>query len=70
MVGLAFMKWAQRDWACRMASGSWNLDKMVADYMQQEHTGRGASYNPASMKGYHYLVDWPLRKSKLEAGTL
>jgi hypothetical protein len=37
MVGLAFMKWAQRDWACRMASGSWNLDKMVADHMQCNH---------------------------------
>nr|XP_034581299.1 uncharacterized protein LOC117844663 isoform X2 [Setaria viridis] len=70
MVIFASLKWAQRDSACEMASRSWNLNKMVADYMQQEHTGRGASYDPASMKGYHYLVDWPLRKSKLEAGTL
>ncbi|CAL5077361.1 unnamed protein product [Urochloa decumbens] len=70
MVLIGFTKWVQRDMACRMASGSWNLDKMVSDYMQQEHTGRGVSYDPVSMRGYHYLVDWPLRKSKLEAGTL
>ncbi|CAN6222188.1 unnamed protein product [Urochloa humidicola] len=69
MVLFGFLKLVQRDWACRMASGSWNLNKMVADYMQQEHTGRGAFYDPVSMRGYHYLVDWPLLKSKLEDGT-
>jgi hypothetical protein len=69
MVGFAFIEWTQRDWACEMASQSWNLNKIVADYMHQEHTRSGSSYDPASMKGYHYLVDWPLHKSKLKAGT-
>ncbi|KAG2639498.1 hypothetical protein PVAP13_2KG001964 [Panicum virgatum] len=69
MAGLAFIKWSQRDWACQMAHHSWNLNKIVADYMHQEHTKSGTSYDPASMKGYHYLVDWPLHKAKLKAGT-
>jgi len=40
-----------------VASVSWNLNKMVADYMYQEHSKSGPVYDPASMKGYHYLVD-------------
>ncbi|XP_062188142.1 uncharacterized protein LOC133891445 isoform X2 [Phragmites australis] len=63
-------KFLQRIWAYNLASTSWNLNKMVADYMYQEHTKSGSSYDPTSMKGYHYLVDWPLRESKLEAGML
>ncbi|CAD6221686.1 unnamed protein product [Miscanthus lutarioriparius] len=50
-----------------LANGSWNLNKMVADYMYEEHSRSGPSYDPTSMKGYHYLVDWPLDESKLEA---
>uniref|UniRef100_A0ACD5TAQ3 Uncharacterized protein n=1 Tax=Avena sativa TaxID=4498 RepID=A0ACD5TAQ3_AVESA len=38
---------------------------MVADYMYNEHT-RG-KFVPATMEGCHYLVDWPLNKSKLDA---
>jgi hypothetical protein len=49
--------------ACKMASHSWNLNKMVADYMYREHSM--GEFVPATMKGCHYLVDWPLRKSRL-----
>ena len=39
--------------------------------MYQEHSKSGPAYDPASMKGYHYLVDWPLRSdSELDAGIL
>jgi hypothetical protein len=39
---------------------AWNLNKTVADYMHvsgahQEYSG--PAYDPASMKGYHYLVE-------------
>ena len=37
--------------------------------MYREHTKSGSSYDPTSMKGYHYLVDWPLHKSTLDAWT-
>ncbi|XP_051208104.1 uncharacterized protein [Lolium perenne] len=50
---------------CVLSSSSWNLNKMVADYMYNEHT-RG-KFVPATMEGCHYLVDWPLNKSKLDA---
>uniref|UniRef100_A0ACD5TH17 Uncharacterized protein n=1 Tax=Avena sativa TaxID=4498 RepID=A0ACD5TH17_AVESA len=50
---------------CVLSSSSWNLNKMVADYMYSEHT-RG-KFVPATMEGCHYLVDWPLNKSKLDA---
>ncbi|XP_048550405.1 uncharacterized protein LOC125530049, partial [Triticum urartu] len=50
---------------CVLASRSWNLNKMVADYMYEEHTK--GEFVPATMKGCHYLVDWPLDKSKLDA---
>ncbi|XP_047094191.1 uncharacterized protein LOC124706576 isoform X2 [Lolium rigidum] len=40
-----------------LSSSSWNLNKMVSDHMYEEHT----------MEGCHYLVDWPLSKSKLGA---
>ncbi|CAD6221687.1 unnamed protein product [Miscanthus lutarioriparius] len=64
---LASFKFMQRFWAYQLAAGSWNLNKMVADYMYEEHSRSGPSYDPTSMKGYHYLVDWPLDESKLEA---
>ncbi|KAM0916203.1 hypothetical protein ACQ4PT_010297 [Festuca glaucescens] len=48
-----------------LSSSSWNLNKMVADYMYNEHT-RG-KFVAATMEGCHYLVDWPLNKSKLDA---
>ncbi|WVZ61525.1 hypothetical protein U9M48_011386 [Paspalum notatum var. saurae] len=52
----------QRLGARRLASASWNLNKMVAEYMYQEHTmgEREPQYDPSSMTGYHYLVYWPL----------
>jgi hypothetical protein len=65
---LASFKFMQRFWAYQLANGSWNLNKMVADYMYEEHSRSGPSYDPTSMKGYHYLVDWPLDESKLEQG--
>ncbi|CAL4934746.1 unnamed protein product [Urochloa decumbens] len=67
---IAYLKVAQRLWAGRLASNSFNLSKLVADFMDQEHTNsNGSSYDPATMRGYHYLVDWPLVESKLGAGT-
>lgn len=65
----SFKLW-QIFWAHNLASGSWNLNKMVADYMYEEHTRNGGSYDPATMKGYHYLVDCPLGESKLDGGTI
>ncbi|CAL4997542.1 unnamed protein product [Urochloa decumbens] len=53
----------------KLATESWNLNKTIADYMYKEHIKRGSSYNPATMQGYHYLVDWPLQMSTLRAGT-
>ncbi|KAM0902377.1 hypothetical protein ACQ4PT_019401 [Festuca glaucescens] len=50
---------------CVLSSSSWNLNKMVSDHMYEEHT-RG-EFVPATMEGCHYLVDWPLSKSKLGA---
>lgn len=50
---------------CVLASRSWNLNKIVADYMYNEHTK--GEFVPATMKGCHYLVDWPLDNSKLGA---
>ncbi|VAH42533.1 unnamed protein product [Triticum turgidum subsp. durum] len=50
---------------CVLASCSWNLNKMVADYMYDEHTK--GEFVPTTMKGCHYLVDWPLDNSKLGA---
>jgi hypothetical protein len=69
LVAIAENKFVHRLYASRLASASWNLNKMVADYMYQEHTKSGPAYDPASMKGYHYLVDWPLSDSELAAGT-
>uniref|UniRef100_A0A0E0LGD7 DUF4220 domain-containing protein n=1 Tax=Oryza punctata TaxID=4537 RepID=A0A0E0LGD7_ORYPU len=69
---VAAYKFSHRTVASLLASMSWNLNKMVADYMHEEHTIhpiRDDEYEEASMKGYRYLVDWPLDKSKLEAGT-
>ncbi|KAF7011945.1 hypothetical protein CFC21_026191 [Triticum aestivum] len=60
---IAVLKSLQRVAVCVMASNSWKLNKMVADYMYDEHT-RG-EFVPATMEGCHYLVDWPLSKSKL-----
>ncbi|RCV09230.1 hypothetical protein SETIT_2G010700v2 [Setaria italica] len=57
LVLVAATYFMQRLAACRMASQSWFLNKMVADYMYQEHTMRGEDYDPATMTGYHYLVE-------------
>ncbi|CAL5077600.1 unnamed protein product [Urochloa decumbens] len=72
MVSFAFLKWWQRNWACEVASGSWNLNKMVAVYMKLEHTKSGVlvPYDAATMTGYRYLVDWPLHEPELKAATL
>jgi uncharacterized membrane protein len=68
---IAEIKFINRISASDLESVSWNLNKMVADYMyRQEHTKSGAAYHPVSMKGYHYLVDWPLDNSELVADTL
>ncbi|CAO2187509.1 unnamed protein product [Urochloa humidicola] len=53
----------------KLATVSWNLNKTIADYMYKEHLKSGSSYNPASMEGYNYLVDWPIHKSTLDAAT-
>jgi hypothetical protein len=66
---IAYWNSMHRLLAPRLASVSWNLNKVVADYMYEEHTRSGSSYDPTSMEGYHYLVDWPLHKSTLEART-
>ncbi|GJN10507.1 hypothetical protein PR202_ga28606 [Eleusine coracana subsp. coracana] len=49
---IASFKFMQKFNAHRVASTSWNLNKMVADYMYEEHKKNGSSYDPASMKGY------------------
>lgn len=67
VFSVASFKFMERFWAYQLATGSWNLNKMVADYMYEEQSRSGSSYDPTSMKGYHYLVDWPLDESKLEA---
>jgi hypothetical protein len=72
LFAIASLKVVHRVCASQLALCSWNLNKMVADYMDmdQEHNYKGSgSYDPVSMEGYHYLVDWPLRDSKLEADT-
>ncbi|WVZ61541.1 hypothetical protein U9M48_011401 [Paspalum notatum var. saurae] len=66
---VVYQKFMHRLLASQLATLSWNLNKMVADYMYKEHIKSGSSYNPASMNGYNYLVDWPLHKSTLHAGT-
>jgi len=57
LILIAEIKFFHRLFASLVASVSWNLNKMVADYMYQEHSKSGPAYDPASMKGYHYLVD-------------
>ncbi|CAO2149758.1 unnamed protein product [Urochloa humidicola] len=37
--------------------------------MYHEHTKSGPSYNPVSMRGYHYLVDWSVSESTLGKKT-
>ncbi|TVU40325.1 hypothetical protein EJB05_13783, partial [Eragrostis curvula] len=59
MAFYAFVKFMQRRLAHRMASASCDFNKVVADYMCVEHDRSGPSYNPVSMEGYQYLVDWP-----------
>lgn len=68
MVIIGTMKFTHRMEAHRLARASWNLNKVVADYMYQEHNKSGPSYDAVSMKGYHYLVEWPLGDSELESG--
>ncbi|CAN6196679.1 unnamed protein product [Urochloa humidicola] len=41
---------------------------MVADHMDHQEYKNG-DYDPVTMTGYRYIVDWPLRQSKLEADT-
>ncbi|RLM84681.1 hypothetical protein C2845_PM04G00270 [Panicum miliaceum] len=65
----ALIKWLQRLAAHRLASRSWILNKTVADYMHAEHTKSGSSYDPSSMKGFHYLVQG-YGRPKLGARTL
>uniref|UniRef100_R7W9K1 Uncharacterized protein n=1 Tax=Aegilops tauschii TaxID=37682 RepID=R7W9K1_AEGTA len=62
---IAVAKSLHRVAACQLASRSWRLNKMVADYMYDEHTK--GEFVPATMEGCHYLVDWPLSRSKLDA---
>ncbi|RCV09168.1 hypothetical protein SETIT_2G005300v2 [Setaria italica] len=57
LVSVSSMYFIQRLAACRMASKSWFLNKMVAGYMYQEHTMSREAYDPATMTGYHYLVE-------------
>ncbi|CAO2168443.1 unnamed protein product [Urochloa humidicola] len=69
LCNVASHKFIHRLLVAKLATVSWNLNKMVADYMYKEHIKSGSSYNPVSMQGYHYLVDWPLHKSTLDAST-
>lgn len=68
---VAFHKFYHRIMASQLASVSWNLNKMVADYMHEEHANHPIrEYDAGSMKGYRYLVYWRLDKtSKIEAAT-
>ncbi|KAK8458864.1 hypothetical protein SEVIR_2G031200v4 [Setaria viridis] len=57
LISVSSIYFIQRLAARRMASKSWFLNKMVADYMYQEHTMSRGAYDPATMTGYHYLVE-------------
>ncbi|XP_022679722.1 uncharacterized protein LOC105913856 isoform X1 [Setaria italica] len=63
LVGVAATYFIQRLGACRMASESWLLNKVIADYMYQEHTISREDYDPATMTGYHYLVECRLYRA-------
>jgi hypothetical protein len=65
---LSIFKFAQRLFAYGLATGSCNIYKTVSDYMYQEHK-MGGLFDPATMEGCHYLVDWPMGKSKLDNET-
>lgn len=54
--------------ACMLASEFWNPDKQIADYMESEHEIE-SQYDPVSMKGYTYLVQWNFGHMKLNATT-
>ncbi|XP_051212383.1 uncharacterized protein [Lolium perenne] len=62
---IASFKFAHKITSYQLASISWNMNKLVADYMYDEH--KKGEFDPSTMEGCHYLVDWPLNKSKLDA---
>jgi hypothetical protein len=50
-----------------LARNPWNLNRMVADYMYDEHTK--GEFVTSTMEGCHYLVDWPLKKFRFYASS-
>jgi hypothetical protein len=65
LLFIALLKSLHRAVVCMLARHPWNLNRMVADYMYDEHTK--GEFVPSTMEGCHYLVDWPLRKSRFDA---
>ncbi|XP_048573950.1 uncharacterized protein LOC125554436 [Triticum urartu] len=64
---IAVTRYLQRLAVCHLAAYSWNLNKTVADYMYGQQNGR--VFDPATMEGCNYLVDWPISESKFDAST-
>ncbi|KAF7069556.1 hypothetical protein CFC21_075177 [Triticum aestivum] len=64
---IAFARYIHRLAVSCLAGYSWNLNKTVADYMYDQQNGSVS--DPPTMEGCHYLVDWPLSKSKFDAPT-
>ncbi|KAF7006275.1 hypothetical protein CFC21_021328 [Triticum aestivum] len=68
LLGLSLYQFMHRLAAYHLATRSWKLNKIVADYMHEEHE-MGGEIDPVTMEGCHYLVDWPLGKSKMNNET-
>jgi hypothetical protein len=68
LFGFYVVKFSHRISAFFLATGSGNVSKTVADYMYQKHK-IGWVFDPATMKGCHYLVDWPIGKFKMDNET-
>ncbi|VAI40576.1 unnamed protein product [Triticum turgidum subsp. durum] len=70
-LSFSLATYLQRLGVCVLASRSWNLNKMVADYYMynnDEKYSKSVS-DPATMEGCNYLVDWPVSKFKCDAST-
>ncbi|XP_044402574.1 uncharacterized protein [Triticum aestivum] len=61
---IAFIRYLQRGTTIMLASRSWKLNKMVADYMYDDEKHNKDVFDPTTMERCNYLVDWPISKSK------
>ncbi|XP_048573949.1 uncharacterized protein LOC125554435 [Triticum urartu] len=68
---IALIRYLQRGTTIMLASRSWKLNKMVADYMYDDEKHNKDVFDPTTMERCNYLVDWPISKSKfVDAQTL